>query len=68
MIQNSQQKTYKRTSREVPIDVRQKISAALTGKSKTPEHRQHISQALRADTGGYWSHIPKTTPNNQWPD
>ena len=54
-----EQKQYKRTTREVPQDVRDRISASLTGRKKTPEHCQHISDALRADTGGYWSHIPK---------
>ena len=39
-------------------ETRQKISQALTGKPKTISHRQAISTSLRADTGGYWSHIP----------
>lgn len=51
-------KTYKRKSREVPQEVRDKISASLLGRKKTAEHCKHISDALRADTGGYWSKIP----------
>lgn len=54
-----EQKHYKRTSREVPQVVRDKISASLKGVKKSPEHCQHISDSLRADTGGYWSHIKK---------
>lgn len=52
------QKQYKRVNRSVPQPVRDRISASLKGKPKTPEHRAAISQSLRADTGGYWSHIP----------
>ena len=54
-----EQKQYKRTSREVPQEVRDKISASLRGVKKSAEHCKHISDALRADTGGYWSHIKK---------
>lgn len=55
-----EQKQYKRTTREVPQDVRDRISASLRGKKKTPEHCRNISNALRADTGGYWSKIPSS--------
>ena len=54
-----EQKQYKRTTREVPQDVRDRISASLKGRKKTPEHCRNISLGLRADTGGYWSKIPK---------
>ena len=54
-----EQKTYKRVTREVPQDVRDRISASLKGKKKTPEHCRNISNSLRADKGGYWSKIPK---------
>ena len=50
---------YKRQTREVPQEVRDKISASLKGVKKTPEHCRNISKGLKADTGGYWSHIPK---------
>lgn len=52
-------KQYKRQTREVPQAVRDKISASLRGVKKTPEHCANISKGLRADTGGYWSRIPK---------
>lgn len=54
-------KQYKRKTREVPQEVRDKISASLRGVKKTPEHCKHISDSLKAETGGYWSRIPKTT-------
>lgn len=53
------EKEYKRKTREVPQAVRDKISASLLGRKKTPEHCKHISDALRAETGGYWSKITK---------
>ena len=56
MIQNKQ---YKRKTREVPKIVRDKISAALRGKKKSISHCIAISNALKAETGGYWSKIPK---------
>jgi hypothetical protein len=62
-----EQKQYKRTSRTVPQDVRKRISASLKGKKKTPEHCQNISKSLRADTGGYWSKIPKGTTEDDNP-
>lgn len=55
--QNLQQKQYKRKDRSVSPETRRKISQSLTGKPKTIQHRQAISKSLRADTGGYWSHI-----------
>ena len=57
-------KEYKRKTREVPQAVRDKISASLKGREKSPEHRANISKGLRADTGGYWSRIPKTSGDN----
>lgn len=57
-------KEYKRKTREVPQAVRDKISASLTGRKKSPEHCKHISDSLRADTGGYWSRIPKASGDN----
>lgn len=47
---------YKRKTREVPQEVRDKISASLKGVKKTPEHCRNISNGLN----GYWSHIPKS--------
>jgi hypothetical protein len=65
-MENDVQKTYKRQSRAVPTQVRKKISDSL--KSYNQNHprgkasdgsqwSQNISNGLRADTGGYWSHI-----------
>lgn len=56
-------KEYKRKTREVPQTVRDKISASLKGREKSPEHRANISKGLRADTGGYWSRIQKKAPD-----
>lgn len=50
-------KKYKRQSREVSPDTRQKISAALRGRSKSEAHRNNISKGLT----NYWKQIP---PNN----
>ena len=58
------QKQYKRQTREVPQEVRDKISAKLKGVKKTPEHCKNISDGLRADKGGYWSHIPTSSDTN----
>ena len=65
------QKQYKRQDRSVSQQTRQKISQALSGRPKSPEHRQAISNSLRADTGGYWSHIPPAPKDDDgdggWP-
>ena len=53
-------KQYKRQTREVPQEVRDKISASLKGRKKSIQHCQAISDGLKASSGGYWSHIPKT--------
>ena len=57
MIQNKQ---YKRQTREVPQNVRDMISASLRGRAKSAEHCRAISDGLKAETGGYWSKIPKS--------
>ena len=65
-MENNVPKTYKRQSRVVPTPVRKKISDSLKnynqnhprGKaSDGSQWSQNISKGLRADTGGYWSHI-----------
>ena len=53
-----QNKNYKRKCREMPQEVKDKISNSLRGRGKTYSHRMAISNALKAETGGYWSHIP----------
>jgi len=53
-----EQKQYLRKDRSVSPETRMKISNALKNRPKSEEHKQHISQSLKADTGGYWSKIP----------
>ena len=50
---------YKRQSREVSPDTRQKISQALRGRSKSETHKENISQGLK----NYWEHIPPKNAN-----
>lgn len=57
-----EQKNYKRQTREMPQEVKDKISASLRGRAKNYSHRMAISDGMKAETGGYWSHIP---PKNQ---
>lgn len=58
MIQNN--KNYKRQTREMSDQTKQKISAALQGRKKSISHCIAISNGLKAETGGYWSKIPKS--------
>lgn len=44
----------KRTNRKLSEETKQKISAALRGKSKSEQHRQSLSAALVK----YWATIP----------
>lgn len=50
-------KNYKRTSREVSQETRQKISQALTGRTHSLETRKKISDGQKKA----WSRIPQTT-------
>ena len=50
------EKQYKRQTREVPDEVKHKISTSLKGVRKSPEHCQHISRGLE----DYWKKIPST--------
>ena len=45
---------YKRQYRDLPDEVKQKISASTKGKAKSYDHKQHISQGMRK----YWSGVP----------
>jgi hypothetical protein len=58
MIQN---KNYKRTSREMPQQTRDKISAKLRGRKKSVTHRQAISKGLKKA----WSCIGYSNSDNQ---
>ena len=60
-------KLYKRTSRSVPPETAQKISNSLKNYNAThPRGKasdgslwsKRISDALKTETGGYWSKIP----------
>jgi hypothetical protein len=58
-----EQKNYKRQTREMPQEVKDKISASLRGRAKSYSHRLAISDGMKAETGGYWSHIPPKSHN-----
>ena len=47
-------KDYKRQTREVSPDTRQKISQALRGRNKSATHKDNISKGLT----NYWKQIP----------
>ena len=62
-------KLYKRTNRSVSPETAQKISNSLRTYNAThprgkasdgSQWSKRISDSLRADTGGYWSKIPKS--------
>lgn len=38
---------YKRQYRDLPDEVKQKISASTKGRAKSYDHKQHISQGMR---------------------
>ena len=57
MIQNKQ---YKRQTRKMSDQTKQKISASLRGRSKSYMHAQNISQALKH----YWSQIEDGDSDN----
>ena len=45
---------YKRTQRELRPETKEKISASLKGRSKSPTHCKNISKGLK----GYWKGVP----------
>ena len=45
---------YKRQYRDLPDEVKQKISASTKGKAKTYDHKLHISQGMKK----YWQSVP----------
>ncbi len=61
-MDNTGQKNYKRLDRSVSKETAKKISNSLKTYNAThprPDSwRKRISDGLRSDTGGYWSHIP----------
>lgn len=56
MIQNKQ---YKRQTRKMSDQTKQKISQSLTGRRKSPTHVSNISQGLK----NYWSQIEDSSEN-----
>ncbi len=60
-MENTSQKQYKRQDRSVSPETAQKISSSLKAFNAThPRNSQwckKISDGLKAETGGYWSHI-----------
>lgn len=51
----------KRTSRQMPIEQRLKISATLTGRKQSEITKQKIGNSMRK----YWSTIPPYPKNNE---
>lgn len=45
---------YKRQYRDLPDEVKQRISASTKGKAKSYDHKQHISQGMKK----YWRNVP----------
>lgn len=52
-------KEYKRKTRSMPNDVKEKIRKSSTGKKKSEEHRQHIREGMKA----YWATVPEGDDN-----
>ena len=55
---------YKRQYRDLPDEVKQKISASTKGKAKSYDHKLHISQGMKK----YWSGVPykdRSSANNE---
>ena len=52
---------YKRQYRDLPDEVKQKISASTKGRAKSYDHKQHISQGMKK----YWSSVPSRDRNQK---
>lgn len=50
---------YKRQTREVPPETREKISLSLRNRAKSSTHKANISMGLK----NYWKHIPPHKQN-----
>ena len=55
-----QNKNYKRKYREMDDKTKQKISASLTGRPKSDQHKQNISTGLK----NMWKTIPHKLQND----
>jgi hypothetical protein len=51
---------YKRQYRDLPDEVKQKISASTKGRAKSYDHKQHISQGMKR----YWDTVPSRTSSS----
>ena len=52
---------YKRQYRDLPDEVKQKISASTKGRTKTYDHKLHISQGMKK----YWSGVEWKDQSNE---
>ena len=52
---------YKRQYRDLPDEVKQKISASTKGRAKTYDHKLHISQGMKK----YWSGVEWKDQSNE---
>ena len=52
---------YKRQYRDLPDEVKQKISASMKGRAKSYDHKQHISQGMKK----YWSSVEWKEQSNE---
>jgi hypothetical protein len=50
---------YRRQYRDLPDEVKEKISASTKGRAKSYDHKQHISQGMKK----YCSSVPNKLPN-----
>ena len=52
---------YKRQYRDLPNEVKEKISASMKGKPKSYNHKEHIRQGMRK----YWSNVPRKVQDHE---
>lgn len=52
---------YKRQYRDLPDEVKQKISASTKGRAKSYDHKLHISQGMKK----YWSSVPSKPQSHE---
>ena len=51
----------KRQYRDLPDEVKQKISASTKGRAKSYDHKQHISQGMKK----YWQTVPNRSVSGE---
>ncbi len=52
---------YKRQYRDLPDEVKQKISASMKGKPKTYDHKEHIRQGMQKSC----SNVPRKVQDHE---